>query len=172
MLTRRKMSPPSWSLYFIWRVSRRLTLEPIDVTVSQQQCSPTWPHDTAGIVYQIPCKDCPEVYTGETGRRYSVREKEHCKDVDSVEEKKCTRSRRKESVEEYHPSALTGHVAQSNHTIDWEGVKIPMSESHWKIRGIKEAMQIRKTGAPCDEPGRGLPSATRCLHKLVDCCTT
>ena len=38
------------------------------------------------------------------------------------------------------------HVAQSNHTIDWEGVKLPMSESHWKIRGIKEAVQIRKMG--------------------------
>ena len=36
------------------------------------------------------------------------------------------------------------HVAQSNHTIDWEGVKRPMSESHWKIRGIKEAEQIHK----------------------------
>ena len=50
-----------------------------------------------------------------------VREKEHCKDVDSVGKKKFTRARRKELVEEYHPSALMDHVAQSNHTIDWEG---------------------------------------------------
>ena len=28
----------------------------------------------------------------------------------------------------------------------WEGVKFPMSESHWNIRGIKEAVQIRKSG--------------------------
>ena len=59
---------------------------------------------------------------------------------------KFTRVRRKESVEKYHPSALTDHVALSNHTINWEGVKLPMSESHWKIRGIKEAVQIHKTG--------------------------
>ena len=63
-------------------------------------------------------KDSPNVYTGETGRRFGIIEKEHHKDVDSVGEKKFTRVRRKESVEEYHPSALTDHVAQSNHTID------------------------------------------------------
>ena len=44
------------------------------------------------------------------------------------------------------PSAFTDHVAQSNHTIDWEGVKLLLSESHWKIRAIKEAVQIRKMG--------------------------
>ena len=80
------------------------------------------PHGTAGVVDQIPCKDCLKVYTGETGRRCGIRKKEHRKDVDSIREKKYTRARRKESVEEYHPSALMDHVAQSNHTIDWEGV--------------------------------------------------
>ena len=65
--------------------------------------------------------------------------------MDSVRDK-FTRARRNESVEEYHSSALTDHVAQSNHTIDLEGVKLPMSESHWKIRGMKDAVQIRKMG--------------------------
>ena len=51
------------------------------------------------------------MYTGETGRIYRVREKEHHKVMDSVGEKKFTRARRKESVEEYHPSALMDHVA-------------------------------------------------------------
>ena len=104
------------------------------------------PHDTEDVVYRIPCKDCPKVYTGETDRRYGIREKEHHKDVDSVGKKKYTRARRKESVDEYDPSGLMDNVAQSNHTIDWAGVKLPMSESHWKIKGIKEAMQMCKTG--------------------------
>ena len=85
------------------------------------------------------------MYRGEKGRRFGAREKEHHKDVDSVGEKKFTKERRKESVEEYHPSAFTDHVAQSNPTIDLAGVKLP-TESHWKIRGIKEAVPICKTG--------------------------
>ena len=67
-------------------------------------------------------------------------------DVDSVGNKKFTRVRRKESVEKYHPSALMDHVAQSSHTIDWEGVKLSMSESHWKVKLIKEAVHICKMG--------------------------
>ena len=66
--------------------------------------------------------------------------------MDLVGDKKFTRARRKESVEEYHPSALIDHVAQSNHTINWVGAKLHISEYHWKIRGIKEAVQIRKMG--------------------------
>ena len=119
------------------------------------------PHDTAGVVYQIPCKDCPKVYTGKTVRKYGIREKEHHKDVDSVREKKYTRARRKDSVKEYHPSALMDHLAQFNHTIDWEGVKRPMAESHWKARGIKEAVQIRKTGPHVMNRDRG-------CHQLPD----
>ena len=65
------------------------------------------PHDISGIIYQIICKDCTKVYTGETGRRYGIRLKEHRKDVDSVEDKRFTRVRRKESLEEYHLSGDT-----------------------------------------------------------------
>ena len=39
--------------------------------------------DNAGVVYQIPCKDCPAIYMGETGSKYGTREKEHLKDVES-----------------------------------------------------------------------------------------
>ena len=44
------------------------------------------PQENAGMMYQIPCKDCPCVYTGEMERRYGVREKEHQRDVRSLEE--------------------------------------------------------------------------------------
>ena len=43
------------------------------------------PRDTAGVVYTIPCKDCPKVYVGETGRRFGEREKEHKADVKQLE---------------------------------------------------------------------------------------
>ena len=104
------------------------------------------PQETAGTVYEIPCKDCDRVYVGETGRRYGEREKEHQKDVDSISDIKFTRSRKKESVTEYHTSALTDHVAQSNHTIDWGQARLPVKEANWTIRGIREAVTIKKAG--------------------------
>ena len=107
---------------------RRMLVHPKDKRAPQEQ---------AGVVYQIPCKDCSKVYTGETGRRFGMREKEHRKDVNSVVDLKFTRSRKKDSTSEYHPSALTDHVAQHNHTIDWDNVRLPLKESDWMIRGIK-----------------------------------
>ena len=75
------------------------------------------PQENAGVMYQVPCKDCPSVYTGVTERRYGLREKEHKRDIKTLEEK-YTRSRKKDSLMEVHPSALINHVVK-NHTIDW-----------------------------------------------------
>ena len=47
---------------------------------------------------------------------------------------------------EIHQSALTDHIAKKNHTINWEGVRLPAKESDWKKRGVKEAIFIRKVG--------------------------
>ena len=77
------------------------------------------------------------MYTGESERRYGVREKEHKKDVKTLEEKKYTRSRKKGSLLELHPSAITDHVAKENYTIDWEGVKFPARDTDWTTRGVK-----------------------------------
>ena len=38
--------------------------------------------ENAGVLYNIPCKQCPRVYIGETGRRLGVRLKEHRDDVE------------------------------------------------------------------------------------------
>ena len=61
---------------------------------------------------------CSTVEVGE--RRYGVREKEHQHNVRSLGEVKFTRARKKDSVSEVHPSAITDHVTKNNHTIDWE----------------------------------------------------
>ena len=98
-------------------------------------------------MYQIPCKDCPQIYTGETGRRFGVREKEHKSDVKTLEDKQYTRSRKKQSQTEVHPSAITDHVAKDNHTIDWDKVKFPARDSDWTTRGVKESVEINKIGA-------------------------
>ena len=88
--------------------------------------------------------------------------KEHRKDVNTVTDYKFTRSRKKDSTSEYHPSALTDHVAQYNHTIDWDNVRLPFKESDWRIRGIKEAILIRKS-----EPNSLNRDGGR--HQLPDC---
>ena len=54
----------------------------------------------------------------ETGRRYGAQEKEHNGDMNSLEEVKFTRYRKKDSLTEVHPSTLTDHVVQTNHIID------------------------------------------------------
>ena len=44
-----------------------------------------------------------------------------------------------------HKSAITDHMTQHNHTINWEGANFVDKESDWRVRGIKEAIWIRKT---------------------------
>ena len=46
-----------------------------------------------------------------------------------------------------HPSAITDHVGKEDHTIDWESMKFPARDTEWTAIGVKEAVEIRKTGA-------------------------
>ena len=95
------------------------------------------------VVYKIPCKSCDSVYVGETGRKLGTRVKEHMKDVDQNTKGSFTRAARKESLTQIHKSAITDHVKQNNHEIDWEEVSVLDRESDWRIRTIKEAIKIR-----------------------------
>ena len=63
-----------------------------------------------------------------------------------MEEVRFTWVRKKDSVSEVHPSAITDHVARNNHTIDWERVKFPSRDCDTTNRGIWEAIAIKKTG--------------------------
>ena len=56
------------------------------------------PQQNSGVVYQVPCKDCECIYTGQMETRYGMREKEHKRDVKTLDEKKYTRSRKKYSL--------------------------------------------------------------------------
>ena len=42
------------------------------------------------LIYHVPCKNCSSSYVGETGRKFSLRIKEHKKEVDSFT---CTQTR-------------------------------------------------------------------------------
>ena len=44
-----------------------------------------------------------------------------------------------------HISAITDHMTQQNHMVEYELTNFVDTESDWKTRGIKEAIWIRKT---------------------------
>ena len=89
-------------------------------------------------------------------------EKEHKRDVKTLEEKKYTRSRKKDSLMELHPLAITDHVVKKNHTIDWEGVKFPARDTDWIARRVNEAVEIRKTEAHAINRDRGTTNYHNC----------
>ena len=68
------------------------------------------------------------------------------KDATQLERVNYTRVKKRESQTEHHQSALTEHVTVCNHTINWEGVKLPVKDLYWTKRGIREAICIRKAG--------------------------
>ena len=79
--------------------------------------------DKAGAVYSISCLDCPSSYVGETARSLRYRLSEH-----------------------ERPTSPVGEHGKQ-HSIDWEGVRILDREANWYKRGVREAIQIRRTGS-------------------------
>ena len=71
----------------------------------------------------------------------------HDKEADALSRKIATRATRKTSLDTEWKSATTDHVADTNHVIDWGEVKIVGNETNKYTRWVKEAIQIRKTGA-------------------------
>ena len=82
-----------------------------------------------GLVYQISYRDCNAVYVGETGRSVRTRKREHADAVKTFNTKK---------------SALSQHVMDFDHRIDWDNVKILISESHAYRRRVAESFLINQ----------------------------
>ena len=80
--------------------------------------------DSIGVVFQIPCKDCDEVHVGETGRKFGVRKAEHKQEAETLQKAHFTRLKKKEAETIITKSAISDHVAQENHTIEWKISKI------------------------------------------------
>ena len=83
---------------------------------------------------------------GETGRAFGVRLAEHQKDVEKFERKPYTRAARADSTTELQKSAITDHVVDTNHSIEWDNAKIIDRESDKTTRWLKEAIWIKRRG--------------------------
>ena len=71
-----------------------------------------------------------------------------------------TRSSRLTSLSEYNKSALTDHVNQYNHVINWESTKPTIKTNDTNQRKIHEAIEIKKHPKTInrDEGGYKLPN--------------
>ena len=79
------------------------------------------------VVYQVPCKDCPKVYIGETKRKLKFRISEHKQAVKRGDEK----------------NGIAVHAHTNNHSFNWEEARVHgTAREFWKRRTM-EAIQIR-----------------------------
>ena len=114
--------------------------------------------ENAGVLYNIPCKQCPRAYIGETGRRLGVRLKEHREDVvKNTESAPYTRSQRKASENTDNKSALTDHATRANHIIDWDNTTIVGREDNRLRRQIRETIRIRREIRPLNRDKGNYP---------------
>jgi len=95
------------------------------------------------LVYKIPCKNCERVYIEETGRPLAARVKEHRKEVDSITGI-FTRAEKTRTADSCNKRAITDHVCNENHVIDWANPKVIDRESYKAGRLIRDAIWIRK----------------------------
>ena len=77
-------------------------------------------------VYVIPCKDCENVYVGETGRNLDKRMYEHKRDIRVGNES----------------SGVFCHVRDFNHSIDFQGSKLVFKSKNYVKRRIVESSLI------------------------------
>ena len=80
-----------------------------------------------GIVYQVPCKDCDGVYTGESKRTLKVRLTDH----------------RRAVVRSDVNNGIAVHVAKNEHRIEWGNARVVRSVRGYCERRATEAIRIR-----------------------------
>ena len=80
-----------------------------------------------GISCHIPCRDCKQIYVGETGWTLKRRIKEHKPAVRRYNEK----------------NGVAVHVHKHDHQIDWDGASIVMQQQLYWRRRVCEAIYIQ-----------------------------
>ena len=84
------------------------------------------PSSKKGVIYEIPCKDCPCVYIGETGRTSEKRLSEH-----------------KAAVKNNDPkNGIAVHSWVNQHQVNWEAASVKQEERIYWRRRILKALHI------------------------------
>ena len=108
-----------------------IKLQRLPVLLNTKNYLSTWYMDR---IYGLS-RDCNAVYVGETGRSVRTRKREHVDAVKTFNTKK---------------SALSQHVMEFDHRIDWDNVKILKSESHAYRRRVAESFLINHKACSCN----------------------
>ena len=76
-----------------------------------------------GVVYEVPCGECEQVYIGETGRNLKERLKKH-----------------QHAVKKENPkNGIATHACQQQHEVDWDAAEVRCTEQHYWKRKVLEA---------------------------------
>ena len=79
-----------------------------------------------GVIYEIPCKDCPCVHIGETGRTLEKHLSEH-----------------KAAVKKNDPENNGAvHAWANQHQVNWEAASVKQEERNYWRRRVLEALHI------------------------------
>lgn len=89
----------------------------------------------SNVIYQINCKNCTGTYVGQTSQWLKARISLHKSDI----------------TKGYDRCALTGHVKQHSHDMDFENVKILAKEKLYKKRLVLEMININKQEDPINK---------------------
>jgi len=100
------------------------------------------------------------IVIGKTGRPLGVRVKEHRKEVENITGV-YTRADKTRAASICNKLAITDHVCNENHVIDWDSVKAIDHEANKTARHIAEAIWIRKSNSMNRDEGNYILSNIR-----------
>ena len=97
----------------------------------------------SGVVYKIPCANCPASYIGQTGRRLHQRIQEHKRVVRQAD---------------FNSSALAEHAWNCEHPVDWSSIEVLANPRDYTSRIVEEAVSIRTTKNTLNRDSGALPT--------------
>ena len=109
--------------------------------------------EKSGVIYCIPCAECPATYVGETKRKLGKRMDEHKRAV---------------RMADFNVSAVAEHAWSAGHGVDWNGVTILDQYKDLHPRLALEAFHIWKQPLPLNRDRSSLPPAYDHLLKALD----